>query len=96
MTQKHRLFYISKHVHLEIFFSHDKEKRMDEAVIDYCAAHDKGVLIKKALGSGHFCHNPIQDSMEFIFSKKGVTSIIVGTINPQHLEENVSAIPPIF
>jgi len=79
-----------------VMVSYNIEYKEDEAVIDYCAAHDKGVVIKKAFGSGHICHNssgnPIQDSMEFIFSKKGVTSIIVGTINPQHLDENVSAV----
>jgi len=74
-----------------VMVSYNIEYKEDEAVIDYCATHDKGVLIKKAFGSGHLCHNPIQDSVNFIFSKN-VTSIIVGTINLRHLEENVFAV----
>jgi aryl-alcohol dehydrogenase-like predicted oxidoreductase len=79
-----------------VMVSYNIEFKDDKQIIDYCAAHNKGVLIKKAFSSGHICHNksgnPVQDSIDFIFSKAGVTSIIVGTINPQHLEENVSAV----
>jgi aryl-alcohol dehydrogenase-like predicted oxidoreductase len=79
-----------------VMVSYNIEFKDDEPIIDYCAVHSKGVLIKKAFGSGHICYkqygNPVQDNMNFIFSKPGVTSIIVGTINPQHLEENVSAV----
>lgn len=79
-----------------VMVSYNIEFKDDEPIIDYCAAHNKGVLIKKAFGSGHICHNqsgnPVQDSMDFIFSKAGITSIIVGTINPQHLEEDVFAL----
>jgi aryl-alcohol dehydrogenase-like predicted oxidoreductase len=76
-----------------VMVSYNTEYQDEAAVIDYCANHKKGILIKKAFGSGHLCKNqPIQKSMEFIFSKSGITSIIVGTINLQHLEENVSAV----
>ncbi len=47
---------------------------------------NKGVLIKKALGSGYL---KVQPSMELIFKTPGVHSIIVGTINKLHLIENV-------
>ena len=76
-----------------VMVSYNTEYQDEAEVIDYCAAHNKGVLIKKAFASGHLCKNQsIQESTDFIFSKAGVTSIIVGTINPQHLEENVSAV----
>ncbi len=67
-------------------------------VIDYCHNHNKGVLIKKALASGHFSQSnaalpnnedPVEKSFEMIFGHPGVSSTIVGTINPEHLKSNV-------
>jgi aryl-alcohol dehydrogenase-like predicted oxidoreductase len=69
--------------------------RDEQAVIDFCGKHQKGLLIKKAFASGHLCQqskDPVQASMDFIFSHQGVSSVIVGTINPQHLQENVAAV----
>ena len=73
-------------------------------VADYCQQHGKGVLIKKALASGHAivdaapgdssCHDPVQQSFTMIFAHPGVSSAIVGTINPQHLCANISACGP--
>lgn len=63
-------------------------------VIDYCYEHNKGVLIKKALASGHTAQttneDPVQQSFEMLFGHPGVSSAIVGTINPKHLKDNVS------
>ncbi len=69
--------------------------RDEQPVIDYCEQHHKGLLIKKAFASGHIClegEDPIQASMDFIFSHAGVSSAIVGTINPEHLKANVEAV----
>ena len=69
--------------------AHDEER----PVIDYAAAHHKGILIKKAFASGHLCHDgddPVQQSMNHILGTAGVSSIIAGTINPAHLQENVA------
>lgn len=67
----------------------------EKPVLDYAAAHGKGILIKKALASGHAVlregQAPIQASFELLFSHPGVSSAIVGTINPQHLAANVAA-----
>nr|WP_027312550.1 aldo/keto reductase [Balneatrix alpica] len=63
------------------------------AVIDYAAAHGKGILIKKALASGHLSdayNDPVQASFELIFAQPGVSSVIIGTLNPAHLRSNVS------
>ena len=63
-------------------------------VIDYCQTHNKGVLIKKALASGHVTQttdeDPVQQSFEMIFGHPGTSSAIVGTINPEHLRDNVA------
>lgn len=71
------------------------EYQDEAAVINYCQQHNKGLLIKKALASGHLCldgEDPIQKNMDFIFSHSGISSIIVGTINPKHLRANVAAV----
>lgn len=66
----------------------------EEPVIDYCRQHNKGVLIKKALDSGHAALRPGEDpvlkSFEMIFANPGVSSVIVGTISPEHLRENAA------
>lgn len=66
----------------------------EKPVLDYAAEHDKGILIKKALASGHVCldgEDPVEKSMELVFSHPAVASAIIGTINPKHLRENVEA-----
>lgn len=47
-----------------------------------------GVLVKKALASGHAG----AESLRFAVSQPGVSSVVVGTIDPGHLEANVRAI----
>jgi len=36
------------------------------------------------------CVNPIEAALRFIFAQAGVSSIILGTINPKHLRENIA------
>nr|WP_165493610.1 MULTISPECIES: aldo/keto reductase [Pseudomonas] len=66
----------------------------EKPVLDYAACHAKGILIKKALASGHACLDagvdPVRASFELIFGHPGVGSAIVGTINPLHLAHNVA------
>lgn len=69
-------------------------EQLEKPVLDYAASHAKAILIKKALASGHACLapgvDPVQASFELIFSHPGVSSAIVGTINPQHLAHNAA------
>ena len=63
----------------------------EKPVLDYALENGKGVLIKKALASGHAClegENPVEKSMELVFSNPSVSAAIIGTINPKHLKEN--------
>ncbi|NBA93955.1 aldo/keto reductase [Pseudomonas sp. R5(2019)] len=66
----------------------------ERPVIDYAAAHGKAILVKKALASGHVCLSPgidpVRASFQLLFEHPGVTSAIVGTINPVHLAHNVA------
>lgn len=63
-------------------------------VIDACNRHGVGVLIKKALASGHLggsgAGDPVQASLDFLFSRPGVSSVIIGTLNPDHLRANAA------
>lgn len=64
----------------------------DEAkLLDYCGIHNKGVLIKKALASGHI-GDDVGASLRFALQHPAIGSVIVGTINPEHLAANVAAI----
>lgn len=62
-------------------------EQQDQAVLDYARNNNKGVLVKKGLMSGHA--GSIEDSMSLLFGSNGISSVIVGTINPDHLKENV-------
>lgn len=50
-----------------------------------------GVLVKKALASGHAG----ADSLRFAVSQPGVSSVVVGTIDPAHLEQNARVVEAV-
>ena len=58
------------------------------ALIAEAGAAGCGVLIKKALASGHAG----AASLRFAASQPGVSSVVVGTINPEHLLANVRTV----
>jgi len=63
-------------------------------IMDYAARHNKGVVVKKAFASGHLDRNyadPVHASLDLILNQAGVTSVTIGTINPQNLKHNVNA-----
>lgn len=72
---------------------HNPTYNEEIAVIERAAETKKGILIKKAFASGHLNKigdvDPIQTCMDYIFKNAGVGSIILGTINTEHLIENV-------
>ncbi|MGL6160841.1 aldo/keto reductase [Microbulbifer sp.] len=76
--------------------TYNLRERGEEAVLDYCHKNNKGVLVKKALASGHIAGeeggDPVQAGMDFVFAHPAVTSAIVGTINPAHLDHNCSCV----
>ncbi|EKD53715.1 MAG: putative oxidoreductase [uncultured bacterium] len=63
----------------------------EQPVIAYAKQKNKAVLIKKALASGHIetlsKENPVETAINFIFREPGVHSVIVGTLNKEHLRE---------
>ncbi len=79
-----------------VMVTYNLNERGEEKVLDEALRLEKGALIKKALASGHLClqpgEDPVTESFRFVFSHPGVTSAIVGTINPLHLKANVDAL----
>jgi aryl-alcohol dehydrogenase-like predicted oxidoreductase len=66
----------------------------DIPVIDRCRELGTGVLIKKALASGHAIAaggDPLRAIFEHILAYPGVGSLVIGTIDPDHLRANVRA-----
>ena len=65
----------------------------DLSVIQRAKELNKGVVVKKGLQSGHADKSAggrgIEEAFDYVFSKQGVTSMIVGTINLKHMEDNV-------
>lgn len=67
-------------------------EQSERSVLDFALSHNKGILIKKALASGHLClqgEDPAKKSLELAFAHPAVASAIIGTINPRHLQQNV-------
>jgi aryl-alcohol dehydrogenase-like predicted oxidoreductase len=68
-------------------------------VLERAAQLGKGVLIKKGLQSGHADAaaggSGVEQALRFVFEHP-VHSVIVGTINPEHLRQNVATIERVL
>lgn len=71
----------------------------ERPVLELAEKLNKGVIIKKGLQSGHADSasggSGIENSFRHILSLPGVSSMIVGTINRQHLKDNVAIVNSI-
>lgn len=64
----------------------------ERPVLEAAARLNKGVLIKKALHSGHIAGpDGVREAMQLVFAEPGVSSLILGTLNPEHLKANVAS-----
>ncbi|MFZ5956945.1 aldo/keto reductase [Pseudomonas knackmussii] len=74
--------------------TYNLNEQTEKPVLDQALAMGRGILVKKALASGHACladgQDPVRASFELVFGHPGVAAAIVGTINPQHLRHNVA------
>jgi aryl-alcohol dehydrogenase-like predicted oxidoreductase len=80
-----------------VMVTYNLHEQQESEVLDYCQQHHKGVLIKKALGSGHLPlvknhPDPVATSLQFVLQHQGVSSVIIGTISPQNLRHNVECV----
>lgn len=73
--------------------TYNLNEQSEKSVLNYALENNKGVFVKKALASGHVCvgdnKSLLQASFELIFTHPAVTSVIIGTINLEHLQQNV-------
>lgn len=77
-----------------VMVTYNLREQAEREVLDYCAEHGKGALIKKAFASGHLTDgDAVAEALAMIFSHPGATSAVVGTLNPKHLRENVAKLP---
>jgi aryl-alcohol dehydrogenase-like predicted oxidoreductase len=74
-----------------VMVTYNPEYIDEQEVIVHAHQLKKGVLIKKALASGHMKDN-LHNRMQFIFQQPGVSGVIVGTLSPAHLVENAEAV----
>jgi aryl-alcohol dehydrogenase-like predicted oxidoreductase len=78
-----------------VMVTYSAEDRAAAPVIRRAAELRKGVLIKKGLGSGTLTGGGTRSLEEMlwpIFSVAGISSLIVGTLNPAHLRANVQTV----
>ncbi len=73
----------------------------EQEVITNAAENHKSIFVKKAFASGHL--NQLQEyaqqrdmsvvdaTFDFIFQQAGISSVIIGSLNPKHITENVHA-----
>ena len=63
-------------------------------VIRAAHAAGRGILIKKGLLSGHLDRpaspDPVRAALELIYAEPGVSSVVIGTLNPAHLQANAA------
>ncbi len=61
-------------------------------VINYARAKGRSVLVKKGLASGHIDMRKTAEHIAFVTATPGVTTLIFGSINPDHIRANTAAI----
>lgn len=73
-------------------------QRDDEPAIQEAHRRNVGVLVKKALTSGQFEHagapgsiSSVEAALGFVLETPGVSSAVIGTIDPAHLEADCGA-----
>lgn len=63
----------------------------EKPLLDYAYQNNKNIILKKALNSGNI-KTDATTNLKFCSAHPAVTSIIVGTINPEHLLHNIDAL----
>ena len=83
-----------------VMVTYNLAQREELPVIRAACAAGKGVLIKKGLLSGHLdqtrASDPVRASLGLIYAEPGVSSVVVGTLNPDHLRANAVAVESVL
>ena len=73
--------------------------RDEVPVVRAAAVAGRGVLVKKALVSGHLQPlgaDPVATCLRAVFSEPGVTSVVIGTCSPAHLRANAASLDRVL
>jgi aryl-alcohol dehydrogenase-like predicted oxidoreductase len=79
-----------------VMLTYNPWMREEEENFDLAAQLKKGVLIKKALGSGWLVKGEekrsAQECLSFCLQHPAVSSVVVGSINPRNIRDNVESL----
>lgn len=73
-----------------VMLSYRPDYLEEEQVLASCAQHRTGALIKKVFASGH--QADIARNLSFALAHSATTSVLVSTVNQQHLRADISAL----
>lgn len=71
-----------------LMVEYNQRDRDCEPMLELAAERDVGVVVKKALASGTL---PADEALAFVLRRPEVASVVVGTLNLDHLRDNVHA-----
>lgn len=71
-----------------------KDYLEEKPLLDYALKNNKGIILKKVLNSGHLANNnsSATDCLKFSSQHQAVSSMIIGSINPKHIIQNISSL----
>ncbi|HXH03093.1 MAG TPA: aldo/keto reductase [Candidatus Competibacteraceae bacterium] len=82
-----------------VMVTHNPLHQEERPVIRAAHERGRGVLIKKGLLSGHLAAlgtDPVETCLRCVFAEAGVSSLVVGTLNPAHLRADVAALERVL
>lgn len=72
--------------------TYNKNATAARAVIDAAREKGKVILVKKGLASGHMGDEGAAGHIRFVTGTPGITSLVVGSIDPDHIRANAHAL----
>lgn len=78
-----------------VMATYNMAHREEEPVLELARATGRGVLVKKALDSGRLAvrsPHDLERALRFVYGHPGVTSVILGTIDAGHLQQNAELV----
>lgn len=66
------------------------QDRAETTVVAAAQREQRGVLVKKALDSGFLAGPALTEHFRWLRMLPGISSVVVGTINPKHLRDNAA------
>jgi len=83
-----------------VMLTYNRRELSELPAIRAAYAANKGILIKKALQSGHLPDaaqpDSLQAALQFVYAEPGVGSAVIGTLDKDHLRKNVTGVERIL